>query len=408
MPSIKRGKALYDSICFSCHGKNLEGGIGFNLKDQIWVHGNTPAQINATIKKGFPDKGMMPFGSMYSDSQINDVTNFILSRQEGLGDLSYKIFHDVDIDTPIDWDNKKASKAAVSNPPYVNLNLPEVDQFAMSYKGKLIIPQHLSGPSKLVGSLKQSNGFEILIDGKKLDINFEKRNRFTQKLNLTPGAHDFELRYIKTFRFSDIGLILYAKEKIPLSIDSYRKSVLTSHIVKAGDSHQIIRKRIKDYASGSIAVNHNDKTTYIINPDSADITGLWNGPSLDIGPNIIGRGQHDSKPMAASQIKAGQAISLLLNNKPVTMTYQGYSSSPVPKFMFKTEGVTIEISSKFNGDSLALTYSLSSLQNKTVSLKTPANLKISSTDGELNQTSFTPSKDKSSKFTILIPITEKK
>lgn len=90
------------------------------------------------------------------------------------------------------------------------------------------------------------------------------------------------------------------------------------------------------------------------------------------------------------------------------MTYQGYSSSPVPKFMFKTEGVTIEISSKFNGDSLALTYSLSSLQNKTVSLKTPANLKISSTDGELNQTSFTPSKDKSSKFTILIPITEKK
>ena len=55
MPSIKRGKALYDSICFSCHGKNLEGGIGFNLKDQIWVHGNTPAQINATIKKGFPE-----------------------------------------------------------------------------------------------------------------------------------------------------------------------------------------------------------------------------------------------------------------------------------------------------------------------------------------------------------------
>ena len=408
MPSINRGKALYDSICFSCHGKNLEGGIGFNLKDQEWVHGNTPAQINATIKKGFPDKGMMPFGAMYNDAQINDVTNFILSRQEGLRDLSYKVFHDVDINTPIDWNKREANKSGLSKPPYVNLNLPEVDQFAMSYKGKLIIPKHLSGPSKLVGSLKQSNGFEILIDGEKLDIKFEKRNRFTQKLNLTPGAHDFELRYIKTFRFSDIGLTLYAKEKIPLSIDSYRKSILSSHIVKAGDTFQIIRKRIKGYDSGSIAVNHRDKTTYIINPDTAEITGLWEGHSLDIGPNIIGRGQHDSKPLAASQIKLGQAISLQFNHQPSAMNYKGYSSSPSPKFMFEIDGATIEITSKFNADGLALTYSISSLQNKSISLKLPTNLKILSTDGEVNQTNFTPNKDKSSKFTILIPMTEKK
>ncbi|MCH2209389.1 MAG: cytochrome c, partial [Lentisphaerales bacterium] len=55
--SIDRGKKIYDTVCFACHGKNLEGATGFNLKDAEWVHGNSPEQILATIKKGFPDKG---------------------------------------------------------------------------------------------------------------------------------------------------------------------------------------------------------------------------------------------------------------------------------------------------------------------------------------------------------------
>ena len=110
LQSIKRGKTLYDNICFSCHGKNLEGGVGFNLKDHEWIHGSSPSEISATIKKGFPDKGMLAFGALYNDSQIDDITTFILSRQQGLRGLTYKIFHDVDMKSGIDWEKQKPSK----------------------------------------------------------------------------------------------------------------------------------------------------------------------------------------------------------------------------------------------------------------------------------------------------------
>jgi hypothetical protein len=407
--SITRGQKLYDSICFSCHGKTLEGGVGFNLKDAEWIHGGTAEKIKHSIKTGFPEKGMLSFAAIYKDEQINDLTNFILSRQEGLRDLSYKIFHNVKLEDKIDWENTKPNKSGVSKPAFVNLNLPEVDQFAMSYKGKLVIPAHKAGESRLMGGLKQSNGFEIFIDGKKLDLVFEKRNRFVHKLKLAAGTHDFELRYIKTFRFSDIALSLSNKGSMPLSIDSYRKSIYSQHIVKADEGKfQIIRKRIKGYDSGSIAVNHANKITYIINPGTAAITAIWSDNTIDIGPNINGRGQHEALPLGKSIFNATESLSLKIDNKPANLTYSGYSSYPTPKFMFKQGNTKITISSSLNPKGLLFTYTVSPQKNANISLLMPKNLNILSADGALTKNKFTPSPDKASKFEILVPLKEKK
>ena len=59
--SVMRGKALYDTVCFACHGK-LEGAAGPNLKDYEWLHGGNRDQIITSITKGFPEKGMVAFG----------------------------------------------------------------------------------------------------------------------------------------------------------------------------------------------------------------------------------------------------------------------------------------------------------------------------------------------------------
>jgi hypothetical protein len=404
--SIQRGKALYDNICFSCHGKDLEGGVGFNLKDHEWIHGNSPQQISETIKKGFPEKGMIAFGALYNDAQINDITNFILSRQQGLRDLSYKIYHDVTIESGIDWETQAPSKTAVSKLPYPNFQLPEVDQFAMSYKGKLLIPEHAGGSFKLVGMFRQTEGFELFIDGEKIPLHLDKRKRFKESIKLSAGAHDFELRFIKVFRFASFNMDLIGKVRLPLAIDSYRRSINKQHIVEAGDSFKIIRKRIKNYASESIAVNHADRSTYIIDPNSAAITAFWEGKSLDIAPNINERGQHDSIPMGKTQITLGEALKPKLDNKASQFIYRGYSSHPQPKFMFDQGGNKLEIESQLKGPSLLLTYRYTGTDN--LNLQIPKGLSVSSKDGQINANIFTPSPDKQKQFTLAIPVKEKK
>ncbi|MDD7983884.1 cytochrome c [Lentisphaera marina] len=406
--SVNRGKALYDNICFSCHGKDLEGGVGFNLKDHEWIHGSTPQDISKTIKDGFPDKGMIAFGALYNDDQIQDITNFIMSRQEGLRDLEYKIYHDVNMETSINWDSATPSKTGKAQLPYPNFQLPEVDQFAMSYKGKLLIPEHAAGSFKLVGMFRQSEGFELFIDGEKVPLTLDKRKRFKESLQLSAGAHDFELRFIKIFRFASFNMDLIGKVRIPLAIDSYRRSINKAHIVEAGDSFKIIRKRIKNYAAESIAINHADRTTYIIDPNNAKITAFWEGKSLDIGPNINERGQHDSIPLAKTQIKLGDAIKAQINQQDIKMTYRGYSSYPQPKFIFSDAKAKLEISSKLNAESLLLTYTLENPNNKSLSLLIPEGLKVSSKDGTIKGNSFIPSPDKQNQFTIAIPVKEKK
>ncbi len=101
-------------------------------------------QIFGTIKKGFPEKGMVPFGTIYKDNQLKDVVNFIMSRQEGLRELKYQIFHDMDSTTDMkktDWPKLKANKSGMLNPPYIDFNIPEVDKYAMRFQGNLIVPE---------------------------------------------------------------------------------------------------------------------------------------------------------------------------------------------------------------------------------------------------------------------------
>lgn len=84
--SIENGKAIYmstNNLCFTCHGANGEGLVGPNLTDDMWIHGCAPADLAASITSGFPDKGMIAFGSgaRLSDADLTDVISFIASLQ---------------------------------------------------------------------------------------------------------------------------------------------------------------------------------------------------------------------------------------------------------------------------------------------------------------------------------------
>ncbi len=87
---LSKGLILFSKACASCHGANGEGGIGPNLTDKYWLHGNTPENVFHTIKKGVPNTSMMPYGNTYSDKDILLLTSYVLEKLQGTNPANAK------------------------------------------------------------------------------------------------------------------------------------------------------------------------------------------------------------------------------------------------------------------------------------------------------------------------------
>jgi cytochrome c oxidase cbb3-type subunit III len=80
---IASGRDTYAASCASCHGPELEGGIGVSLVKTVWSHGGEPEQILEVVATGVPAKGMPGWQPILGDRKIAEVVAFILSRQAG-------------------------------------------------------------------------------------------------------------------------------------------------------------------------------------------------------------------------------------------------------------------------------------------------------------------------------------
>ncbi len=81
---VRAGQATYEANCVACHGKELQGGIGFNLVDQEWVHGSKPSEIYHTVSQGVPEKGMQSWEPLLGQKRIAEVVAYVLSKNPNL------------------------------------------------------------------------------------------------------------------------------------------------------------------------------------------------------------------------------------------------------------------------------------------------------------------------------------
>jgi cytochrome c oxidase cbb3-type subunit 3 len=79
---IQAGRRHYESHCSACHGPNLEGGIGFALVDNDWVHGSAPTDIFRVVDEGIPGTGMQAWGGSLGPKRIAEVVAYVLSYHE--------------------------------------------------------------------------------------------------------------------------------------------------------------------------------------------------------------------------------------------------------------------------------------------------------------------------------------
>jgi cytochrome c oxidase cbb3-type subunit 3 len=78
---LASGQELYVQKCSPCHGAEGGGGVGPNLTDQYWIHGGDIKDIYRTIKYGVPAKGMIPWESQLSPTQMQDISSFIITLE---------------------------------------------------------------------------------------------------------------------------------------------------------------------------------------------------------------------------------------------------------------------------------------------------------------------------------------
>ena len=79
--ALTEGSTIYTRNCVVCHGANGEGGIGPNLTDQYWIHGGSISDIFTVIKYGVQEKGMIPWQTSLTPSQMQNVASYIYTLE---------------------------------------------------------------------------------------------------------------------------------------------------------------------------------------------------------------------------------------------------------------------------------------------------------------------------------------
>jgi cytochrome c oxidase cbb3-type subunit 3 len=78
---LQKAAARFGRTCAPCHGEKAQGLIGPNLTDDRWLHGGAVEQIFQTIAKGWPSKGMPPWGRALKPEEISALVSYVRSLQ---------------------------------------------------------------------------------------------------------------------------------------------------------------------------------------------------------------------------------------------------------------------------------------------------------------------------------------
>jgi len=78
---VEVGRGRFERSCAPCHGPNAQGLIGPNLTDDRWIHGGSVAQVFQSVAKGWPAKGMPPWGRALKPDELSAVVSYVRSLQ---------------------------------------------------------------------------------------------------------------------------------------------------------------------------------------------------------------------------------------------------------------------------------------------------------------------------------------
>ena len=78
---LDAGAERFAKSCAACHGDRAQGLIGPNLTDDRWLHGGSVEQVFQTVAKGWPAKGMPPWGRAVRPDELSALVSYLRSLQ---------------------------------------------------------------------------------------------------------------------------------------------------------------------------------------------------------------------------------------------------------------------------------------------------------------------------------------
>lgn len=79
---VAKGREMYQAFCMACHGaEDVSIDSVSNLFDQKWYRGGTPKEIESSIRNGYLDTGMPPWGEMIPAEDLESIVAYLLSFQ---------------------------------------------------------------------------------------------------------------------------------------------------------------------------------------------------------------------------------------------------------------------------------------------------------------------------------------
>ncbi len=77
---LLQARAVFTKNCASCHAEDGGGGIGPNLTDTSWIHGDGSVDgILKVVREGVSEKGMPPWGPILKREETLAVSAFVRS-----------------------------------------------------------------------------------------------------------------------------------------------------------------------------------------------------------------------------------------------------------------------------------------------------------------------------------------
>ncbi len=137
----------YTQYCASCHGEKVEAFV-----DRQWKHGNTKAQILASISNGYPELGMPTWKETISAKEIEKLADLIVENLAGVEQYKFankptsNVFQSEGMRVELD------TIATGFDSPWGFAQLPNLDYLISDRSGKLYLVDQKKNKTLVAGT----------------------------------------------------------------------------------------------------------------------------------------------------------------------------------------------------------------------------------------------------------------
>ena len=307
---IKRGQEIYSQICVTCHGPNLDGGIGPSLVDAYWKHGDTSEAIMRSISKGIVGTEMIAYEYVYSEEDRQAVTDFILDKQEG-NRQTLRSFYARDYFkgkrlSPELFDSVESSSQEIL--PENFLYTKRMFDGVLRGQSKLFIKQAGKYRFNIGGGGRTS----IWVNGEEMHYtnDQEKKNtHFNKDFHLEKGVHNLEVLHEEPTSFS---MRFYARlqqvEGGTWMLTGKSLEGNTPKIVRPGTEAKVVRKWIEGLPPRTLLVLLPNQVMVAYDSASGQVLKAWKSALINQTPSLDSRSQNQSEAKGQEISGAQQTV----------------------------------------------------------------------------------------------------